>query len=62
VHPGHSVEEVLDQTGFAFDRPDRVPATAPPSPEILSLLRGKVAREIAPIYPSFAARLEGKAE
>jgi glutaconate CoA-transferase subunit B len=60
VHPGHSIEEVLDQTGFAFDRPDRVPVTVLPAPEILSLLRGKVAREIAPIYPSFAARLEGK--
>src|SRR5277367_6835584 len=25
VHPGHSVEEVLDHTGFEFDRPDQVP-------------------------------------
>ncbi|HUI97849.1 MAG TPA: CoA-transferase, partial [Xanthobacteraceae bacterium] len=25
VHPGHSVEEVSDQTGFAFDLPEHVP-------------------------------------
>jgi glutaconate CoA-transferase subunit B len=55
VHPGHSVEEVLDQTGFAFDRPPNVPATAPPSAEVLQLIRTTVREEIAETYPRFAA-------
>jgi glutaconate CoA-transferase, subunit B len=55
VHPGRSVEEVLDQTGFAFDRPEAVPATPPPSGEVLRLIRTKVREEIAETYPRFAA-------
>jgi glutaconate CoA-transferase subunit B len=59
LHPGHSVEEVLDQTGFAFDRPEHVPVTPLPSAEVLGLLRGSVARQIAAIYPKFAANVFG---
>lgn len=57
VHPGHSVEEVLDNTGFEFDRPDRVPVTPPPSPETLRLLRSTVAPMLAEVYPRFAERV-----
>ena len=56
VHPGHSVEEVLDNTGFAFDRPDQVPATPAPDGDTLAALRARVRREIAEVYPGFAAR------
>lgn len=59
VHPGHSVEEVLDHTGFAFDRPEDVPATQMPSAEVLRLLRDKVAPQLAAIYPKFAERVFG---
>src|SRR3954471_19039506 len=31
VHPGHTVEEVIEHTGFDFDRPARVPETPAPS-------------------------------
>ena len=31
VHPGHTVEEVAENTGFAFDWPDDVPVTPAPS-------------------------------
>src|SRR6201981_1230998 len=31
VHPGHSVEEVIEHTGFDFDRPAEVPVTPAPS-------------------------------
>jgi glutaconate CoA-transferase, subunit B len=55
VHPGHSVEEVHEQTGFQFDRPARVPVTAAPDPDWLSLIRGCVAAEVAQTYPDFAA-------
>ena len=59
VHPGHTVEEVLDNTGFAFDRPGTVPVTPSPAPEVLSLLRGTVAPQLAAIYPKFAAEVFG---
>jgi glutaconate CoA-transferase subunit B len=59
VHPGHTVEEVLDNTAFAFDRPERVPKTATPSHETLHLLRDAVAPELAEVYPQFAAAVFG---
>jgi len=57
VHPGHSVDEVVEHTGFDFDRPADVPETAPPSPETLRLLREVVAPQLAETYPQFAARI-----
>jgi glutaconate CoA-transferase subunit B len=59
VHPGHTVEEVIAQTGFDFDRPADVPQTAPPSAETLRLMRGQVAQELAEVYPQFAATVFG---
>jgi len=57
VHPGHSVEEILDNTGFEFDRPDVVPRTAQPDAATLTLIRGEIREEIAEVYPRFAAAL-----
>ena len=55
IHPGHAVEEVLDNTGFAFDRPEEVPTTAAPDADQLALLRGRVRGELAETYPRFVA-------
>src|ERR1700720_1205182 len=43
LHPGHSLEEVLDNTGFDIDRPETVPTTPAPAPEHLVLMREIVA-------------------
>ena len=60
VHPGHTVDEIYEQTGFEFDLPDgTVPETKIPSPETLEVIRGEVASEISEIYPAFAARVFG---
>jgi glutaconate CoA-transferase subunit B len=59
VHPGQSVDDVIAETGFAFDRPDDVPETPPPSLETLALIRGPVGRAIAETYPRFAERVLG---
>lgn len=57
VHPGRSVEEVRDNTGFDFDLPDRVPITPlPPHPQ-RTMLKTRVSAEIAETYPRFAAGL-----
>jgi glutaconate CoA-transferase subunit B len=55
VHSGHTVEEVLDNTGFDFDLLPSMQVTAPPSPEILRRIRSEVRSEIAETYPRFAA-------
>src|SRR3954464_9788536 len=51
VHPGHTVDEIVENTGFDFDRPRDVPMTEPPSAETLRLMRETVAPELAEVYP-----------
>ncbi|HEX6112833.1 MAG TPA: CoA-transferase [Geminicoccaceae bacterium] len=57
VHPGHTIEEVLANTGFEFDLPESVPETPSPSPETLALIRGRVGAMVAETYPRFAAEV-----
>src|SRR6201986_2107341 len=45
VHPGHTLAEVIVNTGFEFDRPPEVPVTPPPSAETLRLMREVVAAD-----------------
>jgi len=59
VHPGHSIEEILDHTGFEFDRAENTPHTPTPTNQILALLRGEIATQIADPYPNFARKLFG---
>jgi len=61
VHPGHTVEEVRDLTGFEVDLPEAgtVPETPVPDAGKLALLRGPVARQIAGVYPTFARQVFG---
>jgi glutaconate CoA-transferase subunit B len=59
VHPGRSVAEVIEHTGFEFDRPSQVPETSPPSAETLRLLRRVVAPALLEVYPQFAATVFG---
>jgi glutaconate CoA-transferase subunit B len=60
VHPGISAEEVRSNTGFDYDVPAIVPATAIPNETELTLLRTKVKAGIAPNYPDFARRVWNK--
>jgi glutaconate CoA-transferase subunit B len=55
VHPGHSVEEIRDNTGFEFDCPQAVPITPAPDTRTLSLIRRDIRTQIAEAYPRFAA-------
>ncbi|MCP5264784.1 MAG: CoA synthetase [Burkholderiaceae bacterium] len=57
VHPGHTVEEVRDQTGFDFDCPDEVPVTPMPDAPTLALIRSRIREEISETYPKFAAQM-----
>jgi glutaconate CoA-transferase subunit B len=55
VHPGHTLEEIRDNTGFEFDRPEPVPVTAAPDAHALALIRRVIRPRIAEAYPRFAA-------
>jgi glutaconate CoA-transferase subunit B len=62
VHPGHTVEDVIENTGFDFDKPARVPETPAPLPATLKLMREVVAPQLAEVYPQFAAQVFGVGE
>lgn len=59
VHPGCSLEEVRDLTGFEFDNAadTSVADTATPTVAEMILMHGGVRAAVAETYPRFAARL-----
>jgi glutaconate CoA-transferase subunit B len=59
VHPGHTLAEVIENTGFAFDRGENVPTTPAPPREDLRVLRTVVAPQLVEVYPQFAAKVFG---
>jgi glutaconate CoA-transferase subunit B len=59
VHPGHTLAEVIEYTGFDFDRGADVPTTSAPPTEHLRLLRTVVAPQLIEVYPQFAAQVFG---
>jgi len=58
VHPGHTAEEVRNDTGFDFDFQE-INTTKEPSEQELALLSGPVAQAIQADYPDFAKRVWG---
>ena len=59
MHPGHSVAEVIDNTGFDFDRPADVPTTPAPSADTLHTMRIVVGPMLTDVYPQFAKSVFG---
>jgi glutaconate CoA-transferase subunit B len=59
VHPGHTAEEVAENTGFVYDSPRTVPVTPAPSEATLATLRQDIAPQLAEVYPQFTAALFG---
>ena len=57
VHPGHSVEEVRDNTGFDFDVAAGVAETPLPDDATLATIRGPIARQIGEAYPRFVSQV-----
>jgi glutaconate CoA-transferase subunit B len=55
-HPGTSLDDIRDSTGFGFDADD-AGETPVPGTEELALLRGPVARQLAGDYPEFVRRV-----
>lgn len=59
THAGSSVEDVQENTGFAFEASGSVPATPMPDADSLKILRTEVAHAIAETYPAFSRRTWG---
>ena len=57
IHPKHSLEEVLDNTGFTFSYSPNPAITTNPSEAVLNTLRKEVSEEISEIYPEFAKKI-----
>jgi len=57
LHPGHSLAEVREHTGFSFDIADRLEVTATPTTAELELIRGPVRDALSKAYPEFARKL-----
>ena len=59
IHPGQSLEDLREHTGFEFGMPEEIPVTPAPREEELALLRGEVGEAVGEIYPGFAGRVWG---
>ena len=57
IHPGHTLQQIREQTGFDFDTADDIEQTLTPDKNTLSLIRGPVGEAIGRVYPAFAQRL-----
>lgn len=61
LHPGVTLAQIQDATGFAFDVDARLQETPAPDLATLALLRGRVRSELTETYPDFAAQLSQEA-
>ena len=57
IHPGHTIEEVDEMTGFTYEKPINIPQTPKPNMATIELIRGLVADEVSETYPAFAERV-----
>lgn len=57
LHAGETRESVRAATGFAYDEPDDVKPTAPPTEAERALLRGPVRAAMLETYPAFCTAL-----
>ena len=57
VHPGNTVQEIREQTGFDYDVAPGCAETPAPSAVELRVMRSEVRAEITANYPEFAARV-----
>ncbi|MBM3644621.1 MAG: CoA synthetase [Alphaproteobacteria bacterium] len=57
LHPGRTLEEVRDNTGFAFEVAPDLGPTREPDAATLASIRGPVAAELRDAYPRFVDRV-----
>ncbi|MFW8566265.1 CoA-transferase [Orrella sp. 11846] len=57
IHPGFTLEDIREATGFEFDVDPDLCATPDADADTLALLRGRVLTELKETYPDFASQL-----
>jgi len=62
LHPGVTLAQIRDATGFMFDIDPALAETPAPDSATLTLLRGRVLAELTETYPDFAAQLSQEAQ
>lgn len=62
VHPGESLDDIRQATGFAFEHEALPATTALPDAATLALMRGRVLDEVSESYPDFASQMRGDIE
>lgn len=62
VHPGHSKNEICENTGFDYDVAPYIRETEAPDVVYLRAICNRVGTEVAEIYPQFARELVADAE
>ncbi|MEI4472414.1 CoA transferase [Frigidibacter sp. MR17.24] len=55
LHPGQTLDDVRQATGFGFAHDPAPPTTPGPDAATLRLMRGRILEELAETYPAFAA-------
>jgi glutaconate CoA-transferase subunit B len=61
VHPTHSLDSILSETGFSFDHAQSVPTTPLPEHETVEMIGSEISDEVAEVYPKFAVELKESA-
>jgi glutaconate CoA-transferase subunit B len=61
IHPGHTLDDIIEHTGFQFDCPEHVPTSAAPPADILNLMRTRIAALLSDPYPQFTAEVFARA-
>ncbi|MFQ5937619.1 MAG: CoA synthetase, partial [Acidiferrobacterales bacterium] len=57
IHAGHTMEEIHEQTGFAFEVASGVGQTPAPDKDTLALIRGPIGEAIGNTYPAFGEEI-----
>ncbi len=61
LYSGHTLEEVVMNTGFTFDHATLVPIASLPDIAMIGALRERVVAQVADTYPQFAKKLYAEA-
>ena len=61
LHPGETLDGLIEATGFDFDHGEALSITPTPDEATLGLIRGPIGDAVAETYPAFAGRLSGEA-
>ncbi len=56
VHPGSSIQDIRENTGFELNPSPSIQTTPPPTEQELATLRQIVREKVRPIYPDFAEK------